>query len=543
VRFVYGGDTVTEVGLSPLDGSSGGSACLTPSGFTSAPIGMLCRIIYPGHQAGADDTTQLFYDASERLVRIVDPGAEVVSFEYDAAGRMTSVRDSLANDWLLADSSRVASAANAATSAYDSAGRATSVSLPAPNGVTAEQRPQTTFTYQSGKTFVDEAGATVPTAAPANGHGRTVTFDAAYRILTDTSATGLTSSVVWNAEDQQLSTTDPNGRMSTSIYNAQDRLIASYGPAPAACFGADRRPTSACAVTPHSATTYDTGLNSLAATYWNNRNFSGVPETYGLGIGNAAGEISKNWVATSPPGVAADEFSIRLTGLITFPTAATYTFKTYADDGTRLWIDDLLLVDEWEGGAAHWSDAGTFTAKAGQQARIRIDYFDATSEARLELHWAAGSGSLATVPGSALSPDYGLVATSTVNDSAAAPYAGAVKSLSTSTSYQYPWLGAATSATVDPTGLALTSSATYETPGSGYLRRLTSTMPSGTGSASRPRGLPEPRVPVAELVQRHHRCRGAHRSRLPRSGRVPLPEHRGLGRAPGAAGARRSRRT
>ncbi|RWZ46434.1 hypothetical protein ELQ90_15425, partial [Labedella phragmitis] len=484
VRFVYGGDTVAEVGLSPLDGSSGGSACLTPSGFAAAPVGMLCRIIYPGHAAGADDTTQLFYDASERLVRMVDPGAEVVSFEYDAAGRMTSVRDSLANDWLLADSSRVASSTNAATFAYDSAGRVASVALPAPDGTTAEKRPQTTFTYQSGKTFVDEAGATVPTAAPANGHGRTVTFDAAYRVLTDTSATGLTSSVVWNAEDQQLSSTDPNGRMTTNIYNAQDRVVANYGPAPASCFGADRKPTTACAAVPHSTTTYDNGLSGLAATYWNNRNFSGIPETYSLGIGHPTGALSKDWLLTGPPGVNTDEFSVRLTGLVTFPAAATYTFKTFADDGTRLWIDDLLIVDEWGGGEAHWSDAGTFTAKAGQQARIRIDYFDATSTARLELQWAAGTAALSVVPGSALSPDYGLVATSTVNDSAAAPYGGAAKSLSTSMAYQYPWLGAATSATVDPSGLALTSSATYETLGSGYLRRLSSTMPSGTGSAS-----------------------------------------------------------
>src|SRR5690606_23804330 len=53
-----------------------------------------------------------------------------------------------------------------------------------------------------------------------------------------------------------------------------------------------------------------------------------------------------------------------------------------------------------------------------------------------------------------------------------------VPDLVTSLSYTHPWLGAATSATVDPGGLNLTTETTYEEPGSKYLRRLSKLMPS-----------------------------------------------------------------
>ncbi|MFJ2535631.1 hypothetical protein [Microbacterium maritypicum] len=46
--------------------------------------------------------------------------------------------------------------------------------------------------------------------------------------------------------------------------------------------------------------------------------------------------------------------------------------------------------------------------------------------------------------------------------------------------YQHPWLGQATAGTVDPDGLALTTSTTFEQPGAaGWLRRLTRTLPAG----------------------------------------------------------------
>lgn len=121
------------------------------------------------------------------------------------------------------------------------------------------------------------------------------------------------------------------------------------------------------------------------------------------------------------------------------------------------------------------------------QARIRVQYADISGTAKLELHWtpptgAPGAGVDAIIPGSALTPDYGLANGSTTDDSAPSGVAGVssaqVPPITTSASYSYPWLGLATSSTVDPGGLNLTTQTAFEAPGTGYLRRTSKLLPA-----------------------------------------------------------------
>lgn len=378
----------------------------------------------------------------------MDPGGELTDFAY-AAGKLSQIRDPLVNDWLAADSSRVASAATSTAISYDSKGRAVSVTLPAPDGVTEAERPQTTYAYAGnagteGTTTVDVAGLT---NAPG-GHTETVTFDSSYRQLTSTGATGLQSKAEWNSKDMQLSSTDAWGRKSTTIYNQHDRPTDIYGPAPTACFGANQVPLASCPITPaHTSAAYDEGMRGLHAIWFDNANLSGAPKAFGLGIGNTDGSIKQDWTTGSPlAGIPVDNFSARLTGLVTFAAAGAYKFDTFADDGTMLWIDDVLLVNDWVNGAAHWSpNALTVVATARQQSRIRVQYRENTSTARFELHWTPPGAARTLVPGTALSPGYGLATSSQVDDSApAGSPAGLsnaqVPALRTAAEYGLPWL-------------------------------------------------------------------------------------------------------
>lgn len=494
VRFVYGGDTFASVGLAIQDSAPSGSACPVPSGYSPAPLGMLCRIIYPGYAAGAGDTTRLFYNSVAQLTRIMDPGGELTDFAY-AAGKLSQIRNPLINDWLAADSSRVASAAASTAIAYDSSGRAIMVTLAAPDGVTEADRPQKTYGYLGlvngeGTTTVDIAGLVMP----AGVHAETVTFDASFRQLSSMAATGLRSSTVWNSKDMQLSSTDAWGKTSTAIYNMQDRATDTYGPAPSACFGTNRLPLASCPITPaHTSAAYDEGMRGLNAAWFDNANLSGAPKAFGLGIGSLDGSIKQDWATGAPlTGIPADNFSARLTGLVTFATAGTYKFETFADDGTMLWIDDVLLVDDWVNGAAHWSpNALTVVATAGQQSRIRVQYRENTSTARFELHWTPPGAVRTLVPGVALSPGYGLATSNQVDDSApAGSIAGLssaqVPTLRTAAEYAAPWLGAQTLSIVDPAGLNLRTAIAYEAPGAGYLRRTSRILPAGVASGGSP---------------------------------------------------------
>lgn len=483
VRFVYAGDTAISVGLGVADSDMSGTACPVPAGYSPVPAGMLCRIIYPGHVAGQPDTTQLYYNSAGQLARVVDPGAEKTDFSYNAAGLMSEVRDSLANDWLAVNPAVLSSDTQNSSIGYDAQNRVTSVKLPSPDGVAAAARPQKTYTYGSGTTYVDVAGLT--------GHAKTVTYDSAWRQLTATSAMGVTASQVWNAKDMVLSSTDGTGKMTTSIYDSQDRRTDSYGPAVPSCFDANRVPVAGCAVVPaHASTGYDQGLLGLHAAYYSNPSLSGAPATFSFGLpGVTGGAVNKDFTTLAPiSGISAvDNWSIRMTGLITFPTAGTYTITTNADDGTQLWVGDVQLVNNWVSGAVRVaSTLQTVTVAAGETRRIRLQYADISGAASLQLKWTKPGGVNEVVPGTALSPDYGLANGSTTYDSAPAGSglsSAQVPNIVNALEYTHPWLGAATASIVDPSGLNLRTDTTYESPGSLWLRRLTKRLPAAVAQS------------------------------------------------------------
>jgi RHS repeat-associated protein len=499
VQFVYGGDLITDssLGLGLGDSDMSLSACPVSggSGYSAPPVGFLCRIVYPGHVAGGvngvDDTTRLFYDANGLLVSIIDPGMEQVTFEY-ADGILTRIWDPLVNDWIAADSShRAATDTVATTFTYTGDGKLASVTSPAPDGATESLRPQKTYAYGVGTTSVDVAGLDL-SEAPAGAHASTATYDSGWRSESVTSALGVTTSQTWSNEDQLLSSTDAQGFMRTTIYDTfTDLPTDSYGPAPASCFGSDRKPLSSCPITvAHSSTGYDHGLQGLHVAYFGTSNLSGRPVDFSVGLTGGTGDLgSRDWGTGSPIStVPADNFSLRMTGILAFPTAGTYQLRTTADGGARVYLNDDLLIDDFvvDGAASTVASSAQPGIAQGERRRIRVDFFETTGSASFTLQWSINGGAWTNIPNSALTPDYGLTTSSTVDDSVPAGSGLAsnlVTSLTTSTGYgTNPWLGLATTSTVDPGGLSLTTTTGYEaatTAANSWLRRLTRTMPSG----------------------------------------------------------------
>ncbi len=449
----------------------------TGTGYAKAPVDMLCKITYPDGTAST-----LLYNTTGGVASITDPGAATTTFGYDNAGLLSQIRDVTANDAVTAG---LAATDASLTQIVYAAGKVSSVTMPAPDGATTAQRPSKTFTYvDGGKTTVQVAGLT--------GDAKTALFDSGWRQTSTSSAMGVTAGQQWDPlKDLGLSITDSTGLMSTKIYDPlTDRVTDTYGPAPAACFGADRRPVagaetaSGCEILPaHANTAYDAGMNGLQATYYPNKTLAGKPTLFSLGIlGATGGAVDRNWGTAAPGGtLPADGWSLRLTGLITFPQAGTYTLQTNSDDGARVWLNDILNTDRWLSQAATDSTGQPFTVTAGETRRIRVEYFDDTSVASLQLRWKApGASSFVTIPGAQLRPDYGLATSQTADDSTSVTGAAA-PSVIANTTYDNPWLGQATAATVDPSGLALTTKTSFEQPGAtGWLRRLTRTLPAAT---------------------------------------------------------------
>jgi hypothetical protein len=92
-----------------------------------------------------------------------------------------------------------------------------------------------------------------------------------------------------------------------------------------------------------------------------------------------------NWGRNTPgTGLPADRFSVRWTRDLGFE-GGQYRFHAVVDDGVRVWVDDQLIIDEWQKGAAREVTAD-HTLSAGKH-NLRIEYFELTGEAFIRVWW------------------------------------------------------------------------------------------------------------------------------------------------------------
>lgn len=116
------------------------------------------------------------------------------------------------------------------------------------------------------------------------------------------------------------------------------------------------------------------------AQYWNNTSLSGTPV-----LERDESELNHDWGQGQPPGVNADNWSARWQRTVRFNNTGTYRFTATVDDGMRIWVDDVRILDAW---SAH--DRATFNVDhsltAGEH-RIRVEYYEGTGKAVARLQW------------------------------------------------------------------------------------------------------------------------------------------------------------
>jgi hypothetical protein len=108
------------------------------------------------------------------------------------------------------------------------------------------------------------------------------------------------------------------------------------------------------------------------------------------------------WVNDGPGApVGADKFSARWTGSLTAPATGTYTIATETDDGVRVWVDEILLIDDWHGHFVTRNEA-TVDLVAGEEVGLRVDYFELDLEASARLLWSSAALAEEVIPTASL---------------------------------------------------------------------------------------------------------------------------------------------
>jgi hypothetical protein len=116
------------------------------------------------------------------------------------------------------------------------------------------------------------------------------------------------------------------------------------------------------------------------AEYFDNAYLSGSPR-----VVRQDGQIDFNWGSGAPAaGIPTDYFSVRWTRSSHFQ-AGRYRFSTETDDGVRLFVDGLLLIDQWRPMAPT-----RFSAEVDLTAgwhSLRMEYYEAAGGAMARLSW------------------------------------------------------------------------------------------------------------------------------------------------------------
>lgn len=139
-------------------------------------------------------------------------------------------------------------------------------------------------------------------------------------------------------------------------------------------------------------------VNGLTGEYFDNMDLSGQAV-----ITRHDEAIDFNWRLGSPDEslLGSDHFSVRWTGMIKPQYNETYKIYTESDDGIRVWINDVLVIDSWNRQSGT-ERQGVIDLNAGQLYSIKVEYYEDQGDARVRLLWESPSQVKETVPSSAL---------------------------------------------------------------------------------------------------------------------------------------------
>ena len=136
--------------------------------------------------------------------------------------------------------------------------------------------------------------------------------------------------------------------------------------------------------------------DGLTAQYFNDKTLGAIA------LSRVDPTVNFDWQNGSPSAVVkADNFSVRWTGQIQAKYSEAYTFYTNSDDGVRLWVNGIQLINDWADHAPK-VDTGTIDLVSGQKYDIKLEYYENMGGAVSKLAWSSAHQSQEIIPQSQL---------------------------------------------------------------------------------------------------------------------------------------------
>lgn len=155
---------------------------------------------------------------------------------------------------------------------------------------------------------------------------------------------------------------------------------------------------SGVAVAANTTVSVGFAINGLLGTYYDQDNISRAYFT-GSQIERLDATVDFNFGGSAPlSGIGRDRFSVRWQGFVVPDSSDNYQFRTRTDDGVRLYIDGVLLIDRWVDQGPTNRDSASIALNAGQQYEIVMEYYENGGGAVAQLYWRNSSFAWQIIP-------------------------------------------------------------------------------------------------------------------------------------------------
>lgn len=148
----------------------------------------------------------------------------------------------------------------------------------------------------------------------------------------------------------------------------------------------------------------DTLVSGIYGQYFTNTTLSGSATATRLD-----GPIDFNWgtAAPGPSGIGINTFSVRWEGVLRVTETGNYSFQTVSDDGVRLWVNEVQLINNWTDHSSTINTSAQIALTAGQTYTIRLEFYENGGSAEIRLRWQVPSSSSYVAIPSGPSPTLG----------------------------------------------------------------------------------------------------------------------------------------
>ncbi|AIQ70407.1 glycosyl hydrolase [Paenibacillus graminis] len=138
-------------------------------------------------------------------------------------------------------------------------------------------------------------------------------------------------------------------------------------------------------------------MPGLYGQYYSNAALSGEPA-----LTRTDTVINFIWRQAAPdPALPADFFSVRWSGRLSAAYTESYTIYSSSDDGIRVWIDGVLVIDSWMKQSGQ-ERQGKVNLIAGKLHELKVEYYENQGDARVVLMWESPSQVKSVIPAGAL---------------------------------------------------------------------------------------------------------------------------------------------